>query len=216
MRPIPCIALVLASVAFAQAQSPNGALSLSVSLPVGEFAEKTYGPTNNVNAKQTEGYDGGIGGQFTMSFPLSRNAAFRAGLGFNSSRGTNTAPGYDTVYLRHSMFSLTSELQIFTQNAYQHKGSYIVAGISSNFERFERSFDDFWDDDYYYSYGIERDVERKTRLGGIIGFGHTFFTGSGINFVTEISYHTTLTKKDFYRDDPPATDFIKITFGLVF
>jgi hypothetical protein len=105
---------------------------------------------------------------------------------------------------------LSAELQLFTKNAYQHSGTYTFAGVSTNFERFESARDDNWDR------WSEQQVTRKNRLGSIIGIGHTFYSGSGLNFVTELSYHTTLTNKDPYRADPPATDFVKISFGMVF
>jgi hypothetical protein len=211
MRYIPCIALALASFASAQAQSPNAALTIGFTIPTGEFREKIYWPRNDVDANQVEGYDVGVGGGFSLSFPMNRNMALRTGIGFVSSKGTNTAPGYETIFLRHNNVMLTGELQFFTKNAFQHSGTYIVAGISGNFERFERSFDDNWD----YSWS-EKDVSRTNRLGGIIGIGHTFYSGSGLNFVTELSYHTTLTGKDLYRDEPPAANFVKVSFGMVF
>jgi hypothetical protein len=210
MRYIPCIALALASFASAQAQSPNAAISFNIALPMGEFREKIYAPWGDVDTNQIEGYDVGIGGTFTLSFPVSSNLAIRAGIGAISSKGTNTAQGYMTQFLRHSNVMVSSELQFFTKSAYQHSGTYLFAGISGNFERFEMG-----DDDKFDRY-TERLVNRINRAGGSIGIGHTFYGNSGVNFVTELSYHATLTSKDFYRGDPPAVDFAKISFGMVF
>jgi hypothetical protein len=214
MRYIPCIALALASFATAQAQSPNAAISLGITIPTGEFREKIYAPWGEVTTNQIEGYDVGVVGAFSLSFPMSRTVALRTGIGFISSRGTSTALGYETLFLRHSNVMLSAELQLFTKNAYQHAGTYTFAGFSTNFERFERAYDDNWDSSYWY--GSEVDVTRKNRLGGTIGIGHTFFSNTGFNFVTEWSYNTTLTGKDPYRSDPPAADFVKISFGMVF
>jgi hypothetical protein len=210
MRYIPCIALALASFASAQAQSPNAALTIGFTIPTGEFREKIYLPTPDEDFFKKEGYDVGFGCGFSLSFPMNLNMALRTGIGFVSSGGTNTAPGYETIFLRHNNVMLTGELQFFTKNAYRHAGTYFVAGISGNFERFERSFDKNWDS------WSEKDVDRTSRLGGIVGIGHTFYSNGGLNFVTELSFHTTLTGKDFYREEPPAANYIKISFGMAF
>jgi hypothetical protein len=192
------------------AQSPRFGIALNLGIPVGEFRETTY-ITPEVDVEQIEGYDVGLGGQFTMSFPLQKHLAFRVGLGGTSTRGTNTASGEYTIFLRHNMFYISGEMQFFADDAYRHRGTYFVAGVSGDFERFERSFDDFesgWFDN-------SKDVSRKSRLGGTVGIGHTFY-GSGINFTTELTYRATLSNADFNRGEPPASNQIKISFGLVF
>jgi hypothetical protein len=213
MKLITCIAVALASITPLQAQSPKFGLALNLGVPLGEFRESSYW-TPDVDSKQIEGYDIGGGVSFTMSFPLQRNLAFRLGLGGMSTKGTNTAYGYDTIYLKHRMFSLGGEFQLFFDDAYRHRGTYIIAGVHGNFERFERSFDDF-DSEWYDPYYSEADVSRKTRLGGTLGIGHTFY-GSGLNFTTELTYHSTLSDKDFDRGEPVAANFLKVSFGLVF
>jgi len=214
MKPVLIFSLALACVGTLQAQSYNFGLAFNIGAPLGEFREKTYPATLDVLAKQAEGYDIGYGGELTMSIPIQKNLAFRVGLGGMTTKGTNTANGYDTIYLRHNMFFLSAEAQVFFDDAYNHSGTYLAFGISSDFERFERAFDDDWDYwDYYHS---ERDVTRKSRMGGTIGIGHTFYRGNGINFTTELSYHLTLTSKDINRGEPHAVDFLKIRFGLVF
>lgn len=147
-----------------------------------------------------------------MSFPLQKTLAFRVGIGGISSRGTSTVPNEDTIFLRHSMFNLSGEFQIFFDDAYRHRGAYAIAGLSGNFERFERSYDDNWNAYRDYS---EVNVTRKSRLGGIIGMGHTFY-GAAAKFTTEIAYHATLTGKDLNLDDPIESNFVRISFGLVF
>lgn len=215
MRYLPFVAFSLASIASLQAQTPNFGLSFKLGAPIGELREKIYAPTYELPVQQVEGYDVGFGLQFTMSIPLQRKLAFRTGLGWMSTKGTNTASGYDTIYLRHNMFSLSGELQLFLHDAYRHQGTFLSAGISGNFERFERSFDDDWsyNDYWYYS---ESDVTRKSRMGGIVGIGHTFYGHSNLNFTTELSYHFTLSNSDIYRGEPPSANYFNIGFGLVF
>ena len=211
MKPVFAIVLALASIGLVQAQSPNWGLVFNLGVPMGDFREKIYETTIDLPVKQVEGYDIGAGGQLTVSFPLQKKLALRVGLGGLSTKGTNTASGYDTIYLRHSMFSLSGELQIFFDDARRHTGTYLTTGYSSDFERFERSFVDDWN--YRYS---EIDVTRKNRMGGTIGIGHTFYNQYGRNFTTELSYHVTFTNKDLNRREPYATDCLKISFGLVF
>jgi len=215
MKQLPCIALAIASLAplsSLQAQPTNFGLAFNVLVPSGQFRESVYPPYGDVSVRQVEGYDVGVGGQFTMSFPVHRNLAFRIGIGGTATGGTNTASGYDTINLRHTMFQLSGEWQFFFSDAYRHRGTYFAAGISGDFESFARSFDDNWSSSKWNS---DLDVTRKSRLGGIISFGHTFH-GSFLNFTTEFSYHATLTSKDFDRGEPPAADFLRINFGFVF
>ena len=213
MKPILSFALVLACVGPMQAQTNNFGLAFNLGAPFGDFREKTYAATFEVPVQQVEGYDIGYGGQLTMSIPLQKSLAFRLGLGGLSTRGTNTAIGFDTIYLRHNLFFLSAEAQIFFDDAYRHSGTYLVLGLSSNFERFERSFDDDWS--YWYS-DRDRDVTRKSRMGGTIGIGHTFYSRYGLNFTTELSYHVTFTNRDINRMEPHPTDFLKFSFGFVF
>ena len=214
MKPVLSFAIALACVGPLSAQSHNFGLSFHFGMPSGDFREKVYAATLDVDVRQVEGYDIGFGGQLTMSIPLQKSLAFRLGVGGMSTRGTNTASGYDTIYLRHNLFSLSAEAQVFFDDAYRHSGTYLAFGLSGNFERFERSYDDNWDYwDYPYS---ERDITRKSRMGGTIGIGNTFYGRYGLNFTTELSYHATLTNRDMNRMEPHATDFLKFSFGFVF
>ncbi|MDR0499127.1 MAG: hypothetical protein LBH03_05265 [Holophagales bacterium] len=209
MRQIPFIALAFASLTSLQAQTHNHVgLVFNILVPMGEFREKTYLPSLDLPVSQVEGYDVGLGGQLTMSFPLQKNVAFRVGIGGTSTNGTNTASGYDTINLRHTMFSLSGEWQFFLRDAYEHRGTFLAVGISGDFERFSRTFEDWW--------GYELDVTRKNRLGGIISIGHSFYSRPVFNFTFELSYHATLTNKDLSRREPPASDLLKINFGFVF
>jgi hypothetical protein len=172
-------------------------------VPMGEFREKVYAPTAAVDSQQVEGYDVGVGGQLTMGLPMHRNFAFRFGVSGMGTDGTNTAAGYDTITLNHTIFSISGELQFFFDDAYWHRGPYIVVGASGDFERFEREIS--W----------ESSISRKNRLGRTVGFGQVF-SGSGLKFVLEASYHSTMTGKDPMLQDPPASDFLRINFGFAF
>ena len=215
MRHLTCTAFALVCAGVLQAQSPNYGLSIFLTIPSGRFAETKYEEIiEGVPAIATEGYDIGIGGNFTLSFPLQKTLAFRLGFGGMSTRGTSTMLGEDTIFLRHTLFSLSGEFQIFFDDAYKHRGTYAIAGVSGDFEKYERSFDDDWDDrrnDWYR----EVDVTRKNRLAGNVGIGHTFY-GGDVKFTTEITYHSTLTNKDVTLGNPIPADFVRISFGLTF
>ena len=214
MRPAILLALplILAAAVPARAQTPRWGFSFNIGFPVGDFKEKVFPPTPDVEVPQVEGYDPGFGGQFTVSFPLNRNLAFRAGLGGITSRGTNNAEGYYKVYCRHTIYSLSGELQAFFDDAYLYRGVYLVAGLSADSELFERADDDYWD------WWSRVDESRKNRLGATAGIGYSFPTPGGFRFVTELSYHATLSGKD--TTNPPnamqAADFFKVSIGVVF
>lgn len=206
--------LVLASGSALKAQSPHMGFSLNLLAPTGDFASKTYpayysSKVDRVIPPQKETYDVGIGGSFTVSFPMDRNLAIRLNLSGSAENGTNRAPGEDTINLRHSQFNLGGDLQIFPQGtAFRHRGLYFVAGLSADFEQFDRSFGD-----PLYDY---TDTTRKSRLGATGGIGHSFGYDSGMRFTLEASFHKTLTGNDTAAGDPPSTDFMKFSFGVVF
>jgi len=206
--------LLLASGAALQAQTPHVGFSLNLTFPTGEFASKTYPPYYSPSAgyiipAQQETYDVGLGGSFTVSFPMDRNLAIRLNLSGSAENGTNRAPGEATINLRHSQFNLGGDLQIFPQGtAFRHRGLYFVAGLSADFEQFDRSFGD-----PLYDY---TDTTRKSRLGGTAGIGHSFGYDAGMRFTLEATFHKTLTGNDANAGDPPSTDFVKVGFGWVF
>ena len=87
----------------------------------------------------------------------------------------------------------------------------------ADFERFERTFGDFDDYDYYdYWHNDDIDTTRKSRLGGNFGIGHTFGFDAGVRFTMEATFHKTLNGNDSANDDPPNTDFVRLSFGCVF
>ena len=206
--------LLLASGGSLRAQSPHMGFSLNLLFPTGDFASKTYPPYYSPSAgyiipAQKETYDVGLGGSFTVSFPVDRNLAIRLNLSGSAENGTNRAPGETTINLRHSQFNLGGDLQIFPQGtAFRHRGLYFVAGVSADFEQFDRSFGD-----PLYDW---TDTTRKSRMGGTLGLGHSFGYDSGMRFTLEATFHKTLTGNNTDAGDPPSTDFVKVGFGWVF
>ena len=206
--------LLLASGGALRAQSPHIGFSLNLLFPTGEFASKTYPAYYSPSAGRTippqkETYDVGLGGSFTVSFPVDRSLAIRLNLSGSAENGTNRAPGETSINLRHSQFNLGGDLQIFPDGtAYRHRGLYFVVGLSADFEQFDRSFGD-----PLYDY---TDTTRKSRMGGSIGLGHSFGYDAGTRFTLEATFHKTLTAHDVEAGDPPATDFVKVGFGFVF
>ncbi|NWJ40322.1 MAG: hypothetical protein HXX12_05050 [Geothrix sp.] len=212
--------LILASGSALKAQSPHVGFSLNLVFPTGDFASKSYPAFldqsgNLLSPASKETYDVGLGGSFTVSFPVDRNLAIRLNLSGSSENGTNRAPGYSTINLRHSQFNLGGDLQIFPQGtAFRHRGLYFVAGLSADFEQFDRSFGDLNSNYYYNDYNV--DTTRKSRLGGSLGIGHSFGYDAGMRFTMEATFHKTLTSHDVTAGDPPSTDFVKLGFGFVF
>jgi hypothetical protein len=211
------IPLILASGSALKAQSPHMGFSLNVTVPTGAFNSTTY-PANTspfdqappLGVPQRETFDTGLGGSFTASFPMDRTLAIRLNLSGSSENGTNSAPGYASVNLRHSIFSAGGDLQIFPQGtAFRHRGLYFVAGLSADFERFSTSQGN---DPYYFP----DSSANKSRLGGTLGLGHSFGYDAGMRFNLEATFHKTLTGNDVNAGDPPSADFVKLGFGIVF
>ena len=209
--------LILVSGSALRAQSPHIGFSLNLQFPTGDFASKSYGSidtTTGLPYVEKETYDVGLGGSFTVNFPMDRNLAIRLNLSGSAENGTNRAAGYPTINLRHSLFSVGGDLQIFPQGtAFRHRGLYFVTGLSADFEQFDRSFGDI-NSGYYDNYNV--DTTRKSRLGGNVGIGHSFGYDSGMRFTLEATFHKTLTANDVNAGDPPSTDFMKVAFGFVF
>lgn len=193
------------------AQEPRMGLGLNLILPTGGFRSTSYGPTAELPRGQEEGYDVGVGAQFTMSFPLDTRTAVRLNLSGHSVRGTNTAPGEATLTLEHNLFSLGAEMQFFSGSAYRHRGAYLLAGVCADFESFSRGYGD-WD----MQFGTPDSTTRKSRTAATFGVGRTFGYDSGMRFTLEGVYHKTLSGNDPARMEPPSTDFLKISFGWIF
>ena len=192
----------------AQAQEAHLGLAFGLLMPTSAFRSTTYGPTTTVPVSQTEGYDLGMGAQFTASFPLDQRTAIRLNINGHNTNGTNVARGYTTLNLEHSIFSVSAEMQFFSGSAYRHRGAYLFAGLSADFETFDRSSGDVgWD---------STSTTRKSRGGATLGVGRTFGYEGGYRFTIELAYHKTLNGTDAARQDPPSSDFFKMNFGWVF
>ena len=147
-RPAPLLLLplLLATGPVLLAQSPHMGFSLNLLVPSGAFASQSYPAYYSLSSGRTipaqkESYDIGLGGSFTVSFPVDRNLAVRLNLSGSQQNGTNRAPGESTINLRHSQFNLGGDLQIFPGGtAFRHRGLYFMAGLSADFEQFDRSF----------------------------------------------------------------------------
>ena len=206
--------LALGAAPALQAQEAHVGFGINLGFPTGDFRSKTYPPSANVTSSQTDGYDLGLGGQLTVSFPVDPSFAFRLNFNGMSTEGTNTASGYNDLKLKHEIFSIGGDMQLFLNGgAIRHKGAYLLAGISADFERFDRSnsstFSDWWGD-------ANTDTTRKSRLGGNFGFGNSFGYGGGTHFTLEVGFHKTLSGNDQARKEPPSSDFMKVSFGWVF
>lgn len=195
------------------AQDPHFGVGLSFSVPTGAYRSKDYPPSASVTAPSNESYGAGLGGQFTASFPMDRRTALRLDIYTESSTGTNTAPGYVDYNLRHSLFSVGGEMQVFPGegDANRHRGGYLVGGLSMDLERFETSLGD----PYWYNVSASR-----TRLGGLAGWGYSFRPYGGWRSNVEVAFHKTLSNAgeapDASTPGTPAADFLRFTYGLVF
>lgn len=193
-----------------QAQDPHFGFAMNLSFPTGEFRSHDI-PANAVFGRQNEGFDAGFGGQFTISFPLEQSVALRMNFGGQSTSGSRTEVGYPNQDLQHNIFSLGAEMQFFLGgNANRHRGTYLFLGPSADFERWDYTHDNHWDE-----YWDSTTYDRKSRLGANFGFGHSFGYQSG-RFTMEFGFHKTISGNDISRGDPPSSDFAKLSFGWVF
>jgi hypothetical protein len=204
--------LLLASGSALRAQSPHMGFSLNFISPTGEFSSSIRPADALTPVPQRETYDLGLGGSFTVSFPMDRTFAMRLNFSGASNTGTNRATGYSSVNLRHSEFNVGGELQIFPQGtAFRHRGFYFLGGVSADFEEF--TFGDQYNNSYYYD---NPNTTRKSRLGGTAGFGNSFGLDAGLRFTMEVAFHKTLTGNSVAAGDPQSSDYVKVGIGVVF
>jgi len=182
-------------------------LYASAGIPMGEFAGVDYPATPQFTVPQTEGYNPGFGARFTMTFPLLfRYVGLRAAGGFMLNSGYNTAAGYADVDLTYLAIGASAELQIFFDESYRHRGTYLFGGGTINGEMFQR--DDGFTDTY-----------RKTRAGWTAGLGHTFPAKKGRGgWTLELAYHATLQSNDETgaADTDVAANYLRLSAGYVF
>lgn len=207
---ISTLALLVGMGAPAGAQEARMGVAVNLAAPTGAFRSTDYPPYGTVVSTSNESYDLGVGVQLTFAFPLDRRTAFRLNLGGQGFSGRATAPGYDRMNLQQQMFSIGAELQIFPGdgNAFRQSGTYFLIGPAVDFERFDSSYGD---PNYYPDYTVN-----KTRLGGVVGIGHTFRPHGGMRYSLEAAFHKTLNATDTAAGNPPASDYLKLGFGLVF
>jgi hypothetical protein len=217
--PLLTLPLILAAGPSLMAQSPHIGFSLNLVFPTGEFSSKNtppyYTSGGDLVFDERETHDVGLGGSFTVSFPMDRTLAIRLNLSGSSENGASRATGFQTINLRHTQFNLGGDLQIFPEGtAFRHRGFYFLAGLSVDFEQFDRSYGDIQSNYYYSDYPV--DTTRKSRLGVTGGIGNSFGYDAGMRFTMEATFHKTLTGNDVNAGDPPSTDFVKLGFGFVF
>ncbi len=208
---IPALMISLGVAPVLQAQDAHVGVALNLSFPTGAFQNTTYPANTSLGIpQQQEGYDVGLGAQCTIGFPVDPKVALRLNFCGQGSDGSNTAPGKDRINLHHNIFSIGGEAEIYVGrgSAFRHRGTYLIGGISADFERFDRSFGDP-NTDY-------TETSRKSRMGGTVGMGHSFGYDGGGRFTLETVFHKTLSGNDTGAGDPPSTDFVKVGFGWVF
>ncbi len=201
------ITLALAAATPLAAQQPNFGLGVTLGVPTGALNSSSYPDGSQ------ETYDSGVGGQFTLSWPLDRSLAMRLNVSGISFYGTGRAPGFFDWNLRESMFSVGGEAQVFMAdgNASRHVGTYLLGGLHADFERFSASDSD--------PRSFAATSISKTRLGGTAGIGHTFRSYGRSRWSMEAAYHKTLTGTDSNTDAGvgfPAADFVKFYVGFAF
>jgi hypothetical protein len=207
------IALALALGAPLAAQEAHFGIGLSLAFPTGAFNSSNYPPTGGVTVPANESYDTAVGGDFTVSFPVQPNFAWRLDVYAQGTSGEDTAPGYASYDLHHTLFSLGGEGQYFlpTGDAYRHRGPFALAGLSMDLERFTLDYGD----PFYNSYSVN-----KTRLGGLLGLGYAFRPYSGWRSDVEVAYHKTLdpgsTAYNFPVPPTPSADFVRVTYAIIF
>jgi hypothetical protein len=197
------------------AQDPHFGIGIALSVPTGALNSTSYPPSGSVTSPATESYDSTLGVQFTASFPMDRKTAIRLDLYGESSGGTNQAAGYQSFDLRHRLFSIGGEFQVFPGlgSAERHRGGYLLGGLSIDLERFESS------QGYPNYYGSSVD---RTRLGGLVGAGFSFRPAGYWRSNVEVAFHKTLSNTSAGTDaasispGTPAADFLRFTYGIIF
>jgi hypothetical protein len=207
---IACGLLSVGAPQLLPAQEPHFGFALNLGFPTGEFRSRDI-PASGTAGKQNEGFDAGFGGQFTISFPLEQALALRMNFNGQGTTGSRTESGHSNQDLQHNIFSLGAEMQIFVGgNANRHRGTYLFFGPSADFERWDYTYDGYWD-----SYRDTRTYDRKSRMGATFGMGHSFGRPIG-RFTMEVGFHKTLSGNDVNKGEPPSSDFAKLSFGWVF
>ena len=209
MRILSGTALLLMLGAPLAAQEIRYGVNFSLDAPTDAFNNTTYGANSLSNSPTTVSYNSGAGVEFLVYQELSRAVALRYSVGYTTFTGSANSGGYYSLNIQDQMFSLGLAGQFFLGggDAGRQSGTYLLAGAQVDFENFDTSFGD---PNYDPSSSIN-----KTRVGAILGVGHTFRSRWGLRYVLEGAYHKTLTNDNVNAGDQPAADFLKFSFGFI-
>jgi len=203
---LPALALVLSLGAPLAAQDTHFGVAVNLAFPTGSFSSNSH-YDSGLGVTSTDSFDTGVGAMFTGSFPVDRRLAFRLEVGGEGFSGRNSAPGYRDLNLHQRMFTIGGQAQVFVGegNALRYLGPYLVGGFSVDMESFDSSLGNS-----YYS----TDSFNKTRIGGLVGAGYAWRPYGSMRYTLEGAFHKTLTNTS--AGDPPAADFFRASFGIMF
>jgi hypothetical protein len=203
---LPALALVASLGAPLVAQDAHFGAAVNLAFPTGSFQSNGH-YDSTLGVTSTDSFDTGVGVMFNASFPMDRRMAFRLEVGGEGFSGKNRAPGYGDLNLQQRMFTIGGQAQVFVGNgtALRYLGPYLVGGFSLDMERFDTSVGN----SYYNS-----DSFNKTRIGGLVGAGYAWRPYGSMRYTLEGAFHRTLTGTG--AGDPPAADFFRASFGIMF
>jgi len=205
------LALTLLAGAPLAAQGPSFGLAVDLALPTGSFASTSV-PESYASAAGREEYQAGMGCQLTMRVPVAERFALGLSLGGQYFIGRLVTPsrGGKSFKLNQQMLSIGAETQYYVGqgSARRQLGVYLLAGAALEIERFDSVYNDA-------SYNTDAYVNR-TRVGGILGIGRAYRSSGGLLYQVEVAFHKTFTQTDtaYPAGDPPAADFLKVSFGF--
>jgi hypothetical protein len=220
-RPIYLLASVLLACPL-WAQDAYMGVALTYATPQGAFANSSFpaNPSSGYLAilpgtgffptvlmgtpATTQGYNAGVGLQVTRSVPVDRTWAIRADASMFTFSGSATAPNYPSVGLKAGLATIGCDALAFLGdgNAFQYQGTYLFGGLSLDIGMYNSAYMDSWD------------TGTSTRLGATVGIGHSFKVSDYRRYSLEAAYHTTLSGTG--TTDPPSSDLISISVGMIF
>jgi hypothetical protein len=211
MRTLARLSLLglVASGPLLQAQRPNLGVSFNLGFPTGGYRSQDWPATPAASGPIHQSFDTAFGAQFTASFPLQEAVALRACIGAMTASGSQMQDAWGRRGLRNNLFAIGGDVQIFLdKGAMRHRGTYLYAGPSMDFEQWSYTYTRYWNT-YLYTY------DRKSRPAANFGFGHSFPVHSG-RFTLEVGFHKTLSGNNTSQGEPSSTDFAKLGVGWVF
>ena len=210
---LAALTLVLAAAPLA-AQDPHFGLGLVLGFPTGALNSTTYADG------RTEGYNTGVGVQFTASWPVSRSLALRVNVGGITFNGTGSTPSNPNWNLEEDLVSFAGEAEYFLpgSSVSRHLGTYLIGGLGLDVEHFSAGSAYSYAYGYDYVYGPTVTADR-TRLAATAGIGHTFRSYGRYRWSLEAVYHKTLTDTGDTSATGvgyPSADFLKCSVGFGF